>query len=155
MGSWGETDHNGTGYDSVKRRLQSWIERLAGAGSLPSDRPEERLRKAVLVFLASIYCFAGVLWGISYFVLGHPFAGSIPLAYSVLSGLSLSYFFRKKRYRIFRFTQLSLILLLPFLLQFSLGGFASSSTVMIWSILSPVGALMFAGTTRALPWFLS
>jgi len=26
---------------------------------------------------------------------------------------------------------------------------------MIWSILSPVGALMFAGTTRALPWFFS
>jgi len=48
----------------------------------------------------------------------------------------------------FRFTQLSLILLLPSLLQFSLGGFASSITVMIWSILSPVGALMFAGTTR-------
>jgi adenylate cyclase len=26
---------------------------------------------------------------------------------------------------------------------------------MIWSILSPVGTLMFAGTARALPWFLS
>ena len=139
----------------MKRRLQSWIERLASAGSLPSDSPEERLRKAVLVFLASIYCFAGVLWSISYFVLGLPVAGSIPFVYSALSGLSLLYFFRRKGYGVFRFTQLSLILLLPFLLQFSLGGFASSSTVMIWSILSPVGALMFAGTTRATPWFLS
>jgi class 3 adenylate cyclase len=139
----------------VKRRLQFWIERLANAGSIVSDRPEERLRKAVLVFLASIYCFAGILWGISYFALGLPLAGTIPLAYSVLSGLSLLHFFRRKRYGTFRFSQLSLILLLPFLLQFSLGGFASSSTVMIWSILSPVGALMFAGTTRALPWFLS
>ena len=131
------------------RRPEYWIERLANAGSLPSDRPEERLRKAVLVFLASIYCFAAILWGISYFVLGLPLAGCIPLAYSVLSGLSLFYFFRGKRYGMFRFTQLSLILLLPSLLQFSLGGFASSITVMIWSILSPVGALMFAGTTRA------
>jgi len=139
----------------VKRRLQYWIERLASAGSHLSDRPEERLRKAILVFLASSYCFAGILWGISYFALGLPFAGSIPLAYSVLSGLSLLHFFRTKRYGIFRFSQLCLILLLPFLLQLSLGGFASSSTVMIWSILSPVGALMFAGTARALPWFLS
>jgi serine phosphatase RsbU (regulator of sigma subunit) len=48
-----------------------------------------------------------------------------------------------------------LILILPFLLQWSLGGFAPSSAVIIWSILSPVGALMFAGTTRALPWFLA
>jgi len=143
------------GCHSVKRRLQYWIERLANAGSLPSDRPEERLRKAILVFLASIYSFAGILWGISYFALGLPLAGSIPLVYSVLSGLSLLYFFQTKRYEIFRFSQLSLILLLPILLQFSLGGFASSSTVMIWSILCPVGALMFAGTTRALPWFLS
>jgi len=154
-GLLGERDHNGTGCHSVKRRLEYWIERLANAGSLPSDRPEERLRKAVLVFLASIYCFAGILWGVAYLALGLPFAGCIPLAYSVLSGLSLFYFFRGKRYGMFRFTQLSLILLLPLLLQFSLGGFASSSTVMIWSILSPVGALMFAGTTRALPWFFS
>jgi adenylate cyclase len=139
----------------VKSLRQYWVERLANAGRLPFDRPEERLRKAILVFLASLYCFAGILWGVSYFALGLPFAGSIPLTYSVLSGLSLFYFFRTKRYGIFRFSQLFLILLLPFLLQFSLGGFASSSTVMIWSILSPVGALMFAGTTRALPWFLS
>jgi class 3 adenylate cyclase len=139
----------------VKSLRQYWVERLANAGSLPFDRPEERLRKAILVFLASLYCFAGILWGVSYFALGLPFAGSIPLTYSVLSSLSLFYFFRTKRYGIFRFTQLFLIFLLPFLLQFSLGGFASSSTVMIWSILSPVGALMFAGTARALPWFLA
>jgi adenylate cyclase len=139
----------------VKSLRQYWVERLANAGSLPFERPEERLRKAILVFLASLYCFAGILWGSSYLALGLSFAGSIPLIYSALSGLSLFYFFRTKRYGAFRFTQLFLILLLPFLLQFSLGGFASSSTVMIWSILSPVGALMFAGAARALPWFLS
>jgi adenylate cyclase len=139
----------------MKSLRQYWVARLASAGSLPFDRPEERLRKAILVFLASLYCLAGILWGISYFALGHRFAGIIPLTYSVLSGLSLFHFFRTKRYGLFRFSQLFLILLLPFLLQFSLGGFASSSTVMIWSILSPIGALMFAGTARALPWFLS
>lgn len=139
----------------MKGRLQSSIERLAYAGSLASDKPEERLRKAILVFLASIYFFAGILWGISYLALGLPLAGSIPLAYSVLSGVSLIYFFRTKRYALFRFSQLTLILLLPFLLQFSLGGFAASSTAMIWAILSPVGALMFAGTMRSLPWFLA
>jgi adenylate cyclase len=139
----------------VKSLRQYWIERLANAGSLASDSPEERLRKAILVFLASIYCFAGILWGAAYFALGLTLAGIIPLSYSALSLLSLFHFFRTKRYGMFRFSQLSLILLLPFLLQYSLGGFASSSTVMIWAILSPVGALMFAGTARAWPWFLS
>lgn len=139
----------------MKRRRKKWIERLANAGSLPSDTSDQRLRKAILIFLASIYCIAGIIWGIAYMALRLPLSGIIPLAYSFISGLSLTYFFKTKHYEVFRFSQLSLILLLPFLLQYSLGGFAASSTVMIWSILSPVGALMFAGTTRALPWFLA
>lgn len=139
----------------MKGLFRRSIERLADAGSRSSDRPEEKLRKAILVFLAGIYCFAGIVWAASYFTLGLPLAASIPLAYSVISGSSLLYFFRSKHYALFRFTQLCLILFLPFLLQFFLGGFASSSTVMIWAILSPVGALMFAGTRQSLPWFLA
>jgi guanylate cyclase len=139
----------------MKKRLRKWIDHLASAGSLPSDTSDQRLRKAILVFLASIYCIAGIIWGISYLALRLPLSGIIPLAYSFISALSLVYFFWTKRYEVFRFSQLSLILLLPFLLQYSLGGFVASSTVMIWAILSPVGALMFAGTTRALPWFLA
>jgi serine phosphatase RsbU (regulator of sigma subunit) len=50
---------------------------------------------------------------------------------------------------------LALILILPVLLQWSLGGFAPSGAVVIWSILAPTGALMFAGTTRAIPWFVA
>ena len=139
----------------IMKLIRSWIELLGNAGSLGSDTPYQKLRKAVLVFLASIYCAAGLFWGISYLILGLPLSGMIPLGYSVVSGGSLYCFFRTKRFRSFRFIQLLLILLLPFLLQFSLGGFAASSTVMIWAILSPVGALMFAGTSQALLWFLA
>ncbi len=137
------------GNNRLKKRVQHWIYRLANAGSLPSDTLDQRLRKAVLIFLATIYCIAGVLWGIAYFALGLPLSGSIPLGYVVVSAGSLYYFFRKKRYGVFRFIQLLLILLLPFLLQYSLGGFAASSTVIVWAILSPIGALMFASTRQA------
>ncbi|MEW6666346.1 MAG: adenylate/guanylate cyclase domain-containing protein [Thermodesulfobacteriota bacterium] len=138
----------------MKKLLRSWIERLGKAGSLDSDTPDQKLRKAILVFLASIYCVAGLLWGISYLALNLAFAGMIPLGYSVISAGSLSYFFRTKRFRAFRSIQLLLILMLPFLVQYSLGGFAASGTVMIWAILAPVGALMFAGTGVALRWFV-
>jgi class 3 adenylate cyclase len=139
----------------MRRLLQSWIERLANAGSLASDSPDEKLRKAILIFLATIYCIAGLLWGVSYLALDLTLPAMMPLGYSVISGASLYYFFRTNRFRSFRFVQLLLILLLPFLVQFSLGGFAASSTVMIWSILAPIGALMFAGTRQALLWFVS
>jgi serine phosphatase RsbU (regulator of sigma subunit) len=134
---------------------RSWLDRLQNAGGLSSDTDEQRLRKAVLIFLASICSVLGVLWGLAYWALDLPLAGSIPLSYSVISGASLFYFFRTKHYRFFCYSQLALILIFPGILQWSLGSFSASGAVIIWSILAPIGALMFAGTTRALPWFLA
>jgi serine phosphatase RsbU (regulator of sigma subunit) len=133
--------------------LDSWVNRLSGAFSLPSDTEELRLRKAVLILLVGIYMILGIVWGGAYLALGRPLSGSIPLGYSAISGASLYYFFQSKRYKFFCRTQLAMILILPFLLQWSLGGFAASGAVIIWSILSPIGALMFAGTGRSIPWF--
>jgi class 3 adenylate cyclase len=133
--------------------LQQRMIKLAQAGSLPSDTEDQHLRKAMLVFLVTIYCVLGLLWGCAYFILGFPLCAGIPFGYSMISIVTLVVFFQTKRYGFFRFTQLMLILLMPFLLQMSLGGFAVSSAVMIWAILSPIGALMFAGTRQALPWF--
>jgi serine phosphatase RsbU (regulator of sigma subunit) len=82
-------------------------------------------------------------------------SGSIPLSYSFISAVSLLYFFYTKHYKFFCRSQLTLILILPFLLQWSLGGLTTSGAVVLWSILSPIGALMFAGTTRSIPWFIA
>jgi serine phosphatase RsbU (regulator of sigma subunit) len=116
---------------------------------------ELRLRKVVLLLLAGIYTVLGILWGGAYLALGFPLSGSIPLAYSVLSGAGLLYFLRSKHYGILCYSQLILILFLPFFLQWSLGGFAISGAVILWAILSPIGALMFAGTRRSVPWFVA
>jgi class 3 adenylate cyclase len=45
-------------------------------------------------------------------------------------------------------------LLLPFALQWSLGGFANSSAVSLWAFTCPVGALLFVGARQAVPWFV-
>jgi len=157
-----ETGHPRTGtmefknsVETIRSRFDSWIYRLADYARLASDTDEQRLRKAVLILLAVIYTALGIVWSIAYFALGRPLAGSFPLGYSVISTLSLIYFFRSKAYKFFCRGQLALILILPVLLQWSLGGFAASGAVVIWSILAPIGALMFAGTTRAIPWFVA
>ena len=141
--------------DKLINFIDIWIERLAKAGSLTTDTEEQRLRKAVLIFLAVIYTIAGLIWGIGYLLLGLPVSGSIPLAYSFVSAISLLYFFKTKHYKFFCRSQLTLILILPFILQWSLGGLTASGAVVLWSILSPIGALMFAGTTRSIPWFVA
>jgi serine phosphatase RsbU (regulator of sigma subunit) len=139
----------------IKDQLDFWIYRLANTGGLPSDDQEFQLRKAVLILLAATCTVLGVIWGQAYIALGLPAAGSIPLGYSTLSAVSLFYFFRSKKYKLFCRGQLALILILPFWLQWYLGGFAASGAVTLWSLLAPIGALMFAGTSRAVPWFLA
>lgn len=139
--------------EAFRGQFDSWIYRLSKAAVVPSDTDEQRLRKAVLILLSGIYTILGILWGVGYMALGYPLAGSFPLGYSAISSLSLYYFFRSKGYKFFCRGQLTLILILPVLLQWSLGGFAMSGAVIIWSILAPIGALMFAGTMRAIPWF--
>ena len=43
--------------------------------------------------------------------------------------------------------------MLPFFLQWSLGGFEASSAVCLWGITSPLGALLFLGARQSIPWF--
>ncbi len=136
-------------------RLYSWLYCQPQDVRLSSDREHQRLRKVVLLLLAVIYTVLGILWGGAYLILGFPLAGSIPLAYSALSAAGLLYFYRSKHYGALCYSQLILILFLPAILQWSLGGFTISGAVILWAILSPIGALMFAGTMRSVPWFIA
>jgi serine phosphatase RsbU (regulator of sigma subunit) len=140
---------------NYKDQFDSWMNNLSIYARHPSDTDEQRLRKAVLILLAGICTILGVFWGIAYLALGRTLSGGIPLGYAAISAISLFYFFRSKRYKIFCRSQLTIILILPVLLQWSLGGVTASGAVILWSILSPIGALMFAGTTHAIPWFVA
>jgi adenylate cyclase len=136
-------------------RLGYWLDRLANAGVLPSDDEEERLNKAILTLSASFIGVISFFWVGTYVVLGLWASAFIPLAYQIASALSLIYFVKTKKYVVFRFSQLLLMLLLPFVLQWSLGGFVASGGVAFWALISPLGALLFHSTRKSLPWFLA
>ena len=106
--------------EKIKGHLNAWVKNLAGDSEVPSDPEQMRLRKAVLILLSAICTILGIFWGITYFSLGRPLAGSFPLGYSVMSAGSLVYYLVSKRYKFFCRSQLFLILILPFLLQWSL-----------------------------------
>jgi adenylate cyclase len=127
--------------------------RLAAIGSIPDDPPEERLRKQTLVLAASTVTLLSVVWVATYWALGLHLAAAIPFGYQVVSVVNLAIFATTKRYRFFRRCELGLSLLLPFLLQLSLGGFVPSSGVILWSFTAPLGALLFAGRRAASMWF--
>lgn len=136
-------------------RLPDWLRRLTDLGSLPTDTEELRLRKSVLVLSSSLMATLSVVWVVTYAVLGLWLSAAIPLTYQLASAASLYTFARTRHYRLFRVSQLLMSLLLPFALQWSLGGFAASSAVSLWAFTCPVGALLFVGARQAVPWFVA
>jgi adenylate cyclase len=133
----------------------AWLRRLTELGSLPSDSEELRLRKSVLVLSSSLMATLACIWVVTYAVLGLWLSAAIPFVYQLASGTSIYTFARTRRFHLFRVSQLLMSLLLPFALQWSLGGFAASSAVALWAFACPVGALLFIGTRQAVPWFLA
>jgi adenylate cyclase len=131
------------------------ITRLSQIGANTKDEDNIRLRKSLLVLLAFLFMLAGVAWGLMYFWLGETTAGIIPFTYGIFSLLSVTYFGLTGRYHFFRFSQLILILLLPFFLMVALGGFVSGSAVIVWSFICPMGAMMFDEHQRAPRWFIA
>ncbi len=146
--------------DALRRRpgwgrLPDWLRRLTDLGSLPSDSEELRLRKSVLVLSSSLMATLACVWVVTYAVLGLWLSAVIPFVYQLASAASIYTFARTRRYRLFRVSQLLMSLLLPFALQWSLGGFAASSAVALWAFTCPIGALLFVGARQAVPWFLA
>ncbi|HUF58398.1 MAG TPA: adenylate/guanylate cyclase domain-containing protein [Actinomycetota bacterium] len=140
--------------DAAKSRTGAF-RRLIEIGSQPEDDEAESLRKRVLVLAASIITGLATVWVVSYALMGLYVSALIPFTYQVASVANLAVFARTKRYRLFRFSELALSLMLPFLLQLSLGGFFPSSAVVLWSFTAPLGALLFAGRRSAARWFLA
>ncbi|HEY3249427.1 MAG TPA: hypothetical protein VGK88_14200, partial [bacterium] len=134
--------------------IPDWIARLAAVGVLPTDDDETRLRKGTLTIAATMFILVGFIWAAMYALLGLFTAAMVPFTYSMISLVVVGQFVLTKRYGLFRFSQLFLLLLLPFVLQWSLGGLVNSGAVMLWSFMAPVGALLFAGTRNAAVWLL-
>ena len=126
---------------------------FATIGATAGETEDERLRRGLLVGLALLISVLAIFWGLAYIAFGEPVGGAIPLTYTVLSLLTIVIFTITRRYDVFRFTQLGLMLVLPFALMVALGGFVPSSVVALWAFFAPIGALAFASPREALRWF--
>jgi adenylate cyclase len=140
---------------SFQDRFALLLERVARIGALPEDPPDERLAKATLTLSVVLEAGMASVWVVLYWLLGLPVSAAIPFVYQVVVIGSLIHFARTKQWVLFRTVQLVMSLLLPLLLQWSLGGFVASSAVAVWAFTSPLGALVFLGPRRAIPWFLA
>ena len=134
-------------------RLEELRDRALGIGADPGDSSDERFRKRLLVGIALIILPAGVVWGSLYWVVGEHEVALTPWAYVIGSTISLVVFARTRSFVFLRTAQLLLILVAPALGMVMLGGLDESSSVILWSLLAPLGAVAFDRPGRAWPWF--
>ena len=137
-----------------KPRRPGFLRRLATIGAVPSDTPEQALRKEILVMGSVLTTAMAIVWVGTYWALGLHLSAVIPFIYQVASITNLAILARTKREGFYIKCDLTLSLLLPFLLQLSLGGFLPSSGVILWSFSAPLGALLYYGRKGSLPWFV-
>ena len=120
----------------------SLINKLINCGvDQNNDSAELIVKKQTLSLVAIIIGVVAGIWGFVYFLLGHYLSSSIPSSYSIISALTLYYIYKTKKYTFLQNSQLIMVLVLPFLLMWSLGGFNAGSYMMIWAIFTPIASL--------------
>lgn len=121
--------------------------------SRPTDSTLGKAILTILVFAESLVC---IFWIYTLSGLGEGYAlmAAVPYVYIIVSYASLLVFYRSKKYEYFTFTQLVMLLVMPFFMQWAIGGYEASSGIAIWAILSPIGALMILGTKQSTPWLM-
>ena len=129
------------------------LDRALSIGADPRDTADERFRRRLLVGVALIILPFGFVWGCLYWVIGERAVALTPWAYVIGSTISLAVFARTRNFAFLRTTQLLLILVLPALGTVMLGGLDESSSVILWALFAPLGAVAFDRPARAWPWF--
>jgi adenylate cyclase len=130
--------------------LRDWA---ISIGADPRDSADERFRKRLLVGVALIILPFGFVWGCLYWLVGEREAALTPWAYVAGSAMSLVVFAQSRNFAFLRTAQQLLILAAPAAGMVMLGGLDESSSVVLWSLFAPLGAVAFDRPGRAWPWF--
>jgi len=123
-------------------------------GADPADSSDIALQKRLAVSLSLVIVPLAVLWSAVYFAIGAPFSAAIPGSYSIITPVTTAVFALTRNLGFYRFTQLLMYLILPWLLMMSLGGFKESSAVIIWAALCPLASLLLGDLRQTLFWIL-
>ncbi len=136
-------------------RPVSALSALAALGARPDASDDERVRSGTLVLASALISVVSFIWVITYAAYGYPVSAAIPALYQVVTVVGLVVLSRTQGFATFRNTQLVVFLVLPALLQASLGGFVASSGMILWSIFVPLAALALLGTRGSVAWLLA
>ena len=135
------------------QNLRAWLNGLSDRVINEQDSEQDKLNKTLLIFACGLMGFGSILWLALYWAMGIKFSSTVPLSYLTISAISLAYYVYTLNFVVFRTLQVSLFLFMPFIMQWSIGSYVSSSGVALWALLAPVGVMIFQGAKQSLPWY--
>jgi guanylate cyclase len=137
------------------RAVGAGLFRFANATTYDAgDSEQVHLRKSTAILSAILVIPAAIGWGVIYLVADEAITSIIPFLYTPFTILNIVVYRVGGKYGIFEFFQLSLNLLLPLFLMLALGGFVSSSGVVIWALVTPMGAIVYSSKRMSIFWFV-
>jgi tRNA A-37 threonylcarbamoyl transferase component Bud32 len=104
--------------------------------------------------MGAMMALGAVVWSGLSLAFGLILPGTIPLGYIALTVLNFSWFAASKRFERTRAIQIFFSVLLPFVFQWSVGGFYASGAVMLWALVAVVCALAFTRPRAILGWLV-
>ena len=135
--------------------VSAMLSRLSDRVITVHDTAEQKLQKTLLVFACGLMGFAAMLWLVIYHAMGIKYSATVPLIYLAVSAATLALYLWNLNFAYFRFAQTSLYLFVPFIMQWSIGSYVTSSGVMLWALLAPIGVMVFQGPKESVPWFFA
>ena len=133
--------------------LSDVMRRLGTIADQPGDSEELRLRHRILIYAGVGMSGGGILWGTLSVIFGLYAASLVPYGYVVITALNFAVLSRVRNFAVARSVQLTISLVLPFGLQWALGGFGPSGVVMYWSMMALVGSLTFEDVGSNVRWW--
>jgi hypothetical protein len=129
------------------------VARFIELGADVADSPADRSKKKIFVASAVGVAVLASGWVCTYAAFGLWRSAAVPLTYQFLVAVLLGWFARSRRLPAARTCLVGMWLVLPFALQWSLGGFAASGVVMVWAVAAPFGSMILHDSRASIPWF--
>ena len=119
------------------------------------NEEELKLNKSLLMLATGLVCAAMMIWVALYTVLGLHFSIDLPMIFLFLLAGNMFLHLKIQRFDIFRVTQLGLFLFLPFVAQWNAGNLITSSGLILWGLIAPIGAILCIGARESIGWFIA
>ncbi len=138
----------------MKDTFSKLFNQLSAIADELGSTPEEELQHRFLIYMGLFMSFGGILWGTISAYSGLYSVSLAPYGFTVITVCNFIFLYYTKKFPVARFIQLSISLLVPFIFQWSLGGFVASGGMMLWALLGILGAFTLQHRRYAIFWLV-